>query len=59
VLLADEPTGELDQDTAERVLELLRDRADAGSAVVLVTHAPEVAAVADRELRLRDGRLES
>jgi putative ABC transport system ATP-binding protein len=58
VLLADEPTGELDQDTAERVLEVLRERAVAGRAVVLVTHSPEVAAVADRELRLRDGRLQ-
>jgi putative ABC transport system ATP-binding protein len=58
VLLADEPTGELDRDTARRVLELLRERATAGSAVLLVTHAPEVAAIADRELRLRDGKVE-
>ena len=56
VVLADEPTGELDEFTAARVLGLLRERADAGAAVVLVTHAPGVAAVADRELRLRDGR---
>jgi putative ABC transport system ATP-binding protein len=56
VVLADEPTGELDEVTAARVLELLRERAAAGAAVVLVTHAPGVAAVADRELRLRDGR---
>src|SRR4051794_40422512 len=59
VVLADEPTGELDQDTAERVLELLRERADAGTAVLLVTHSPQVAAVADRELKLRDGRLDA
>jgi putative ABC transport system ATP-binding protein len=58
VLLADEPTGELDEDTAGRVLELLRERAAAGSAVLLVTHAPQVAAIADRELRLRDGKVE-
>jgi len=57
VLLADEPTGELDQDTAARVLELLSERAAAGGAVLLVTHAPEVAAVADRELRLCDGKV--
>jgi putative ABC transport system ATP-binding protein len=56
VVLADEPTGELDEITAARVLGLLRERADAGAAVVLITHAPAVAAVADRELRLRDGR---
>ena len=59
VLLADEPTGELDAVTAERVLALLRDRADAGAAVLIVTHNPEVAAAADREIRLRDGRIDA
>ena len=58
VLLADEPTGELDDVTAERVLALLRDRADAGTAVLIVTHNPAVAAAADREIRLRDGRID-
>ncbi len=58
VLLADEPTGELDDTTAERILELLRDRASAGFAVLLVTHNPEVAATAAREIRLRDGQIE-
>jgi putative ABC transport system ATP-binding protein len=59
VILADEPTGELDGVTAQRVLDLLRARADAGAAVLVVTHSPQVAAVADRELRLRDGRVHS
>jgi putative ABC transport system ATP-binding protein len=58
VILADEPTGELDDITAERVLGLLRERADGGAAVLVVTHSPEVAAAADREIRLRDGRVE-
>ncbi len=58
VLLADEPTGELDEVTADRVLTLLRDRARAGCAVLVVTHNPAVAAGADREIRLRDGRIE-
>ena len=58
VLLADEPTGELDDVTAQRVLALLRDRADAGTAVLIVTHNPDVAAGADREIRLRDGRID-
>jgi putative ABC transport system ATP-binding protein len=58
VLLADEPTGELDEVTARRVLQLLHDRADAGAAVLVVTHTPEVAAMAHREIRLRDGRIE-
>ena len=58
VILADEPTGELDSVTAARVLELLRERAAAGAAVLIVTHSPEVAAAMDREIRLRDGRVE-
>jgi putative ABC transport system ATP-binding protein len=57
VLLADEPTGELDEATAARVLALLRERADAGGAVLVVTHSPAVASAADREVRLRDGAL--
>ncbi|WP_330318680.1 ABC transporter ATP-binding protein [Streptomyces platensis] len=56
VLLADEPTGEVDAETERRVLALLRERADAGTAVVVVTHSRAVAAAADRVLRLRDGR---
>ncbi|MEA2232238.1 MAG: putative transport system ATP-binding protein [Solirubrobacteraceae bacterium] len=59
VILADEPTGELDGITAQRVLDLLRARAQAGAAVLVVTHSPQVAANADRELRLRDGRVHS
>jgi putative ABC transport system ATP-binding protein len=58
VLLADEPTGELDAVTAQRVLNLLRDRAAAGSAVLIVTHDPAVAGAADREIRLLDGRID-
>ncbi len=59
VILADEPTGELDTVTAGRVLDLLRERAGGGAAVLVVTHNPDVAAIADREVRLRDGRVES
>jgi putative ABC transport system ATP-binding protein len=58
VILADEPTGELDSVTAARVLELLRARAAAGAAVLIVTHSSEVAAAVDREIRLLDGRIE-
>lgn len=57
VVLADEPTGELDTTTATQVLEVLRDHAEAGAAVLIVTHSPEVADVADREVRLSDGRV--
>ena len=59
VVLADEPTGELDSVTAARILDLLRKRAGAGAGVLIVTHSQEVAASADREVRLRDGRLDS
>jgi putative ABC transport system ATP-binding protein len=59
VVLADEPTGELDEDTAARVMDLLRGRAERGAAVLLVTHSPDIAGRCDRELRLRDGRVEA
>jgi putative ABC transport system ATP-binding protein len=57
VVLADEPTGELDSGTAAGILALLRERAQGGSAVVVVTHSPEAAAAADRVVHLRDGRV--
>ena len=57
ILLADEPTGELDATTADRVLGLLHARTEAGGAVVVVTHNAFVAAGADREIRLLDGRI--
>ncbi len=59
VLLADEPTGNLDGATGEQIMDLLfglRDRH--GATLVLVTHAPELAARCDRIVHLRDGRLE-
>ncbi|MCW2958348.1 MAG: transporter related protein [Solirubrobacterales bacterium] len=58
VLLADEPTGELDEATADRVLGVIRSAAEGGCAVVLVTHSPRVAAAADREIRLVDGQVQ-
>ena len=58
VLLADEPTGNLDSVNAETVLEGLREFAESGGAVLLVTHDREAAAHADRSLHMRDGRLE-
>ena len=57
LLLADEPTGELDQATGEQIVQLL-DRLHAdGTAVMVVTHDPAVAARAHRLLRMRDGRI--
>jgi len=57
VVLADEPIGNLDAVSGAVVLGLLRGVADEGRAVVMVTHQPEAAAIADRVLELRDGRL--
>ena len=58
VLFADEPTGALDNQTSRRVLELLRELAtDRGQTIVMVTHDPVAAAVADTVLLLADGRL--
>ncbi|GAA1391859.1 ABC transporter ATP-binding protein [Luteococcus peritonei] len=57
LLLADEPTGSLDSTTGDEVLSLLRDLADEGAAVVLVTHDARHAGWADRVVFLRDGRL--
>ena len=57
VLLADEPTGNLDPASAELVLGLLRDAAADGRAVVLVTHEQAATAAADRVLVLREGHL--
>ena len=57
VLLADEPTGNLDVEAGAGVLELLRAGADEGRAVVLVTHERAAAAIANRVLRIDAGRL--
>ncbi|MFI1094838.1 ABC transporter ATP-binding protein [Streptomyces sp. NPDC020917] len=57
VLLADEPTGELDGSTEQRVLDLLRSRADASRGVLLVTHSAEAVRIADRVVALHDGRI--
>ncbi|MFF1688357.1 MULTISPECIES: ABC transporter ATP-binding protein [unclassified Streptomyces] len=59
ILLADEPTGELDGVTEQRILQLLRARAEAGGGVLVVTHSAEAVKIADRVITLRDGRIPS
>ena len=59
ILFADEPTGNLDGSTGQQVLELLENlHQDAGTTLVMVTHDPAVAARADRQIYLRDGKVE-
>ncbi len=60
IVFADEPTGSLDSRGGEALLDLLLGAArDRGAAVVIVTHDNVVASRADREVRLRDGRVEA
>jgi putative ABC transport system ATP-binding protein len=57
VLLADEPTGNLDSKTSGEVMQLFREIHARGRTIVLVTHEPAVAAAADRVILVRDGRV--
>jgi putative ABC transport system ATP-binding protein len=57
LLLADEPTGALDTQTGEEIMELFQSLNDEGKTIVLVTHEPEIAAFAKRQLHFRDGLL--
>jgi lipoprotein-releasing system ATP-binding protein len=60
ILLADEPTGNLDKQTGQEIIQLLRSLNEREQlTIVMVTHDPTVATVADRVLRLADGRIES
>jgi putative ABC transport system ATP-binding protein len=59
ILLADEPTGNLDSKTSVEVMELFGKIQDAGNTVILVTHEEDIAQYAHRVVRLRDGVIES
>lgn len=59
ILLADEPTGELDFRTGVQILELLQQQAEAGKTVLVVTHNRELSRVADRVIELSSGRIVS
>jgi len=57
ILLADEPTGNLDSSNGEAVMELLRELHQGGATIIMVTHDPRYARWADREVRLFDGKV--
>lgn len=59
IILADEPTGNLDSKTSEEIMQLLCALNDAGRTIIMVTHENDIAAWARRVVRLRDGRVES
>ena len=59
ILLADEPTGELDFRTGVQILELLQAQADSGQTVLVVTHNREISRIADRVVELSSGRIVS
>lgn len=59
VLLADEPTGNLDSKSGREILEVFKELHRQGKTLILVTHDPNVAQLADRAIRLKDGNIES
>ncbi|MGI9045132.1 MAG: ABC transporter ATP-binding protein [Gemmatimonadaceae bacterium] len=59
ILLADEPTGNLDSSTSEEIMRVFEELAAAGQTVIMVTHEPDIAAHARRVIVLRDGMIES
>jgi putative ABC transport system ATP-binding protein len=59
IILADEPTGNLDTATGEVILDIFDSLHDAGKTILMITHEPEVAARAQRIITLRDGRIQS
>ena len=56
MILADEPTGNLDSKTGEEIMELFRGLHEEGNTVILITHDNGVAKQAKRQIRIRDGR---
>ncbi|MCB9080741.1 MAG: ABC transporter ATP-binding protein [Lewinellaceae bacterium] len=59
IILADEPTGNLDSKTSYEIMELFEQIHQAGNTIILVTHEPDIAAHAHRIIRMRDGLIES
>lgn len=59
IILADEPTGNLDSKTSEEIMNIFKEIHKRGNTIIVVTHEPDIAAFADRIVRLKDGYIES
>src|SRR5262249_6294601 len=59
VILADEPTGNLDSSTSDEIMRLLTELNQAGKTIIMVTHENDIAAWARRVVRMRDGHIET
>ena len=57
ILIADEPTGEVDSETEQRILSVFEAHRKSGGAILLVTHSEAIAGKADRIIRLEDGKI--
>ena len=57
IILADEPTGNLDTKATEEIMRIIRKLNDEGTTILMVTHEPDVANYAGRIIRMRDGRI--
>ena len=57
ILIADEPTGEVDSETEERILALFEEHRQSGGAILIVTHSDAIASHADRIIRIEDGKI--
>ncbi|MDD5614808.1 MAG: ATP-binding cassette domain-containing protein, partial [Candidatus Methanoperedens sp.] len=57
ILLADEPTANLDTESSNQIVDLFRELNDKGQTIIMVTHEPDIGARADRIIRLKDGRI--
>lgn len=57
ILLADEPTANLDTETSYQIIELFRELNNRGQTIIMVTHEPELGEKADRIIRMKDGRV--
>lgn len=58
IILADEPTGQLDSTTSKAIMDIIADLNRSGKTIILVTHDPSIAAYATREIKVRDGQIE-